>query len=433
MKPANSVSPVVTTDLARAAWARTVRRYAAAAGVLASAVVPLAASAQTPLVGYRTGSIGVTYEHWSFGDGGFLQPTVDGSGMVHITGSSQLSIPISATVPVSDKWTLDLSGAYASGTVSLSGRDSVLDTDHYSLNGVTDVRVRATGHLVGDNVLVTLGLNLPTGKTSLNANEFSALRIIGAPALTFQTPVLGIGTGATAGVVLARQIDNWAWALGTSFELRRTYAPVTLAAGIPAPDFSPGNAVHLSLGTDGFIGQNGMTVSLSADFYGKSKLAAFAEATAPGESLSPAGATTTQLGPIFTANWQLRVAARGFREFTLYAVDHYRRPYKRSGVTTSGSSGNYLDAGVESIYAATPSTGVLVGLDLHHQTGLSVDNTMATSAVRSGALTLGLVHDLPGGYTIRPFVRGQLGKLVSGSTSTNATGFAGGVTLGARF
>jgi hypothetical protein len=92
-----------------------------------------------------------------------------------------------------------------------------------------------------------------------------------------------------------------------------------------------------------------------------------------------------------------------------------------------------VDAGARGVFVASPSTGVLMALNIRHQTGLDVDNTLATAAVRSGALTLGIVQQLPHGYTLRPFVRGQLGKIESGDASATATGIAGGVALGLRF
>jgi hypothetical protein len=401
--------------------------------VALGATLPGTALAQSggKLVGGTSSDVGVVYESWSFGNDGLPQPGVDAGVVSSVSSASQFSVPISVQVPIGERWTVDAAGAYASGTVKLEQPDPVTGASEYTLSGMTDVRLRATGRVVGDELLLTFGVNLPTGKTSLDREEFAALRVLAAPALSFQSPVLGTGTSATLGLVYAREVAGWAWALGGSFELNRSYAPVTLVAGLPAPDFSPGNTVHLSLGGDRLLGQHEMLVGVSADFFGRSELAGIdAGAGGAGAELAPA---RTKLGPIFTLDWQLRLAAPGFSDLTVYAVDRYRSSFQREGVSVDGSSGNYLDAGVRGVFVAAPRTGVLMALNLRHQTGLDVDNTLATAAVRSGALTLGIVQQLPHGYTLRPFVRGQLGKIESGDASATATGIAGGVALGLRF
>jgi hypothetical protein len=414
-------------------WSRL--RIAVRFAALAAVLVSTTAAAQERLLSTGTSSAGVVYESWHFGNDGFMQPVGAGTQSVRITSVSQLSIPVAATVSLGDRWTVDVATAYATGRVTLAAPDTALGgTSTYTLSGVSDVRLRASGRLIGDNLLVTLGVNAPTGATSLDAREFGALRVLAAPALGLQTPVLGTGTGTTAGLVYARELNGWAWALGTSYEMRRSYAPVTVAGGVAAPDFSPGNALHLSLGADGLIGQNGLTVGVSADLYGESELRLPAQTIGgPGIQSTAGEAATSQLGPIFTANAQFRVAARSFRELTVYAVDHYRTSYKRSGVEAPGSSGNYVDAGVRGVVAAAPATDILMALDVRHQTGLSVDNTLATAAMRSGAITIGLVRALTRGYALRPFVRGQLGRITSGDTSSTATSLAGGLMLDVRF
>jgi hypothetical protein len=172
-----------------------------------------------------------------------------------------------------------------------------------------------------------------------------------------------------------------------------------------------------------------MTLGLSADLY-------------PGqdEIRDPAfqGSTlTTQLGPVLTADWQLRVARHGFRELTLYALDRYRTSY-RIGSSDLGSStvpqshGNYLDLGVRAVVSVNPRAGILVSPNFRHQTGLKSDNTVATAGIVSGTLTVGLIRSL-GSYSLQPFVRGQVGRLKTGDESTAATGLAAGVAFTARF
>jgi hypothetical protein len=381
-------------------------------------------SAQVKLAGSAESGLGPVFEVWKLGGGGISQPTVDGSATVRVTRATQWSIPLSIAVPIGSRIKIDLTGAYASSEIQLAEVDPVVGSDGYSLSGLTDLRLRATGRLVGDNVLITAGVNLPTGKTEFDAEELGALRVVSAPALSFQVPVLGVGSGGMLGVVLAREFGAWAWAFGTSYEMRREYTPIAVAAGIPV-DLTPGDAVRLSLGTSRLFGQHSMTFGLSSDFFSKETL----------ETTTGSGPVVgeSQLGPIFTADVQFDVATSRFRELTFYAVDRYRTEYKRSGVKTPDSDGNYLDVGVRALAGLGRSTGLLVSVNGRHHTGLGSDDLLTTAAIASGTLTLGLQQRLASNYSLQPFVRVQGGRLESGDESSTVTGFSGGLTLGVRF
>jgi hypothetical protein len=405
--------------------ARTVALAAAATIGLAPYLTPLAAQEQ--LFPARTVTAGPVFERWSFGSG-LLQASADGSGTVELKSASLWSVPIAASIAFGERVTFDVSTAYSSGTVGLRASDPALGTDDYALSGFTDVRARLTARIMGDNVLATIGANLPSGQTSLDAEQFAALRVLSAPALALQRPALGTGLGATAGVVLAREIASWAWAFGASYEMRRSYTPVAFAAGASAPDLSPGNALHLTIGADGLVGQSGMTVALTADVFSDDEL----DATTTGGTASPAP-VTTHLGPIFTADWQLRVAAPRLRELTLYAIDRYRTPYDRGGQRVDESSGNYLDAGIRAVFPISPSTGFLSVLNARHQTGLKSDSTLATAATAGAGITVGLIRAFGGGYSLQPFLRADYAKIKSVDASAGASGLAAGITLGRRF
>jgi hypothetical protein len=359
------------------------------------------------------------FESWSFGSAGLAQPGSDGTSTVFLSSARQISVPLVFTLPLAgDRWIVDVATAYAIGEVKLTGNDPSLNADSYSVKGLSDTRLRLTGKLFGDNVVATLAANVPTGKTDLNAEELSALRVVASPALGFQIPILGSGIGATAGLVVARRINDWAWALGASYEMRGRYAPVAIVAGLAAPEFDPGDVIHLSLGGDGLAGRNGMSVGLSADLFSKDLLASD-EITGP----------TTQLGPIITAEWRLRIATTRLEELTLSVVDRLRTSYKSDGATVSGSSGNYLDVGLLGVYPATPQTGIAWEVSARHQTGLKVDNSLATAAAITAALRLSVSHELRGGAVLQPFARVQMGKFKNGDESASATGISVGLTV----
>jgi hypothetical protein len=333
-----------------------------------------------------------------------------------------LSFPVSASVPLGEHWRVDVSAAYSRGEVTLEGEDANLGTSRYELSGLSDARVRATGS-VSDHISLTFGLNLPFGRTSLDAEEYEAFRVLAAPALGLQVARLGSGVSGTAGVVLSQQLgDDWAGAIGVSYEVRSTYQPGALLVTPSDPDYSPSDALRFSAGVDGLLGQHGLTLGLSTDVYPSQD-----EITDPARDAT----VRTKLGPVVTADLQLRAATGRLRELTFYAVNRYRASY-RIGVERSGSA-NYLDLGLRAVVSAGKRTGVLVSPNFRYQSGLDADRTLATAGMVGGLLTVGLLHDIGGGYSIHPFLRGQVGRIESGDASSSATELAGGLSLGLRF
>ncbi len=398
---------------------------ALAAGCLVAVANPV--NAQGTLVGRGTVSVGPVAEWVQLGDG-VGQPSLVGSDSARIKSARQWSVPFALIYPFGDRVTVDLAGTYTAGEVTLDGPDAAVGKSSYELRGMSDLRLRATTHLVGDNVLFTLGATLPTGTTELNREELSALRVLAAPSLGFQAPGVGLGPGGTAGLVLARQMGEWAWALAGSYEIRGTYSPISaFTAGLPAADYDPGDAVHLSLGTDGLIGQHAMTFTLSTDIFTKDELTV---PTGSGGSMPPIAAV--QMGPVYGADWQLHVGTTAFRELSFYVSDRYRTKYELNGTAVDGSSGNYLDAGFRSVRPLGRSTDLLAGLQFRHQTGLDVDRTLATASAVSGGLTVGLSR-VVGVLIVQPFVRGQVGSLNSSGERVTLTGMGGGLAIGARF
>ncbi len=373
----------------------------------------------------RLGSTGPTitaspaFESWSFANGGLAQTGSDGAGTVFISSVRQWSVPLVFSLPIAgNRWTLDVASAFASGEVTLTDVDAGVGSNSYSVSGLSDTKVRLSGKLFSDNIVATLAANVPTGKTDLDTEELSALRVVAAPALGFQIPVLGSGVGGTAGLIVAQRIGDWALALGASYEMRGEYAPVAIVAGISAPEFNPGDVIHVSIGGDGLVGRNGMSIGLSADIFSEDLLAS-------GASTS----STTQLGPIFTAEWRLRFASTFFEELTLSVVDRLRTAYKSGGESVSGSSGNYLDIGLLSVIPASPQTGIAFEISGRHHTGLKVDNSLATAAMMGGALRVSVSHELRGGAVLQPFARVQMGTIKSGEESASANGFSVGLTV----
>jgi len=395
---------------------------AARALALATTVTAATAGAQERLLDPRLGEARVAYERWSFGGDGALEQA-GSPDSIRITSVSQLSVPVTAVVPWGERWTFDLYGAYAQGVVRAAPRAGRTGDGRATLSGLTDIKLRAVGRLAGDAVLITLGANVPTGRTSLDVDEFRALRVLAAPALALRTPALGTGPGGTAGVVVARQLGAWAGAAGLSYELRGSYSPLAaIAAGVGSTTWNPGDALHLSLGADRLLGNHELSLNVSGDFFTRDR--ARIESTG-GEGTS----FGFRLGPVITAQGQLRVAAARFRELDAYALTRYRSSFRNGeGERVAGSSGSEVELGVAGVAGRRSSWGLLLGADVRVHSGLSADNSLATAAARVAGLTVGAARDV-GRMSVRPAVRAQLGTVNTGGQRASASAI--GLTLSA--
>jgi hypothetical protein len=404
---------------ARCATARAVTRTALALAAPLAPLAPLASlAAQDRLLGLRAAGAGVTAETVWFGDG-VAQAGLLGGDSLRVTRVSQLSVPITAVTPIGSSWTLDATTVYATGSVQLAGAAGRTAT----LSGLSDVRLRATGRLLDETVLLTAGVNLPTGRQELDGEQLTALRTIAAPALGMLAPPVGQGPSGTLGVLLARRAGAWAVAGGVSYEVRGEFAPVAaLVAGAPSIDFTPGDVVRASLGADRLVGRHRLSLALSADLFAEDRL------RAGGATLA-----NVQLGPVLTTDLQLQLAAPRLRELVLWSTNRWRARFSRDGVTVPGSAGNYLDGGLRGSLPLGVRTDLFAAADARWHTGLDVGDALATAGVTGGGLTLGLSRRVAA-LTVQPFVRGQAGRLrFQRATDASFTGGTAGLTILTRF
>lgn len=371
--------------------------------------------AQEPLGGRGGWQAAPLYEQWHFDEG----------SEERVRSAWQWSFPMVAVATIG-RVTVDAYGAYAVGEVER--RDLLGGTVTGRLSGLTDVKLRAVTRLEGDAVLLTAGINIPTGKRELSQEELGALRVLGSPVLRFATPGYGNGPSGTLGLVLARRVGEWSLGFGAAAEMRGSYAPLDAAQfGFANLDLDPGEAFRISLGGDRLVGSGAMSLSASATIYTKDKLSG--EAIGSGTPLD----ATVKLGPAFTAEWRMRLAARSFRALDLFVYDRYRT--KQEGVTgtkTSGTSANELEVGARGEVALGQKVGLAIGLDGRHHTGLEADPSLSTAGILAGGMMLGL-SVRAGAVTMTPFVRGTLGRIDNHSSTFSANGWGAGLTIGSRF
>jgi hypothetical protein len=410
--------------------AACVRRHgpSRARALVASSVVLCAATVAAPHAGFAqtvsTGSLnGVTvtvapmFQSWKFAKDVPLDS-------LSVSGATQISAPFSVQFPIRSRWNASITGAIASS--KLDARDSA-GTVSRTFTGLSDLRVRATGALIGNALQLTLGVNIPTGAVNLSAEQNDVMRVTAAPALDAQVPIAGTGLGGTIGLVYSRFIGEWAWALGASVEQRGTYSPLDAQiAGVQSrTELNPGSAAHFSVGTDGLVGQNRLSVGVVTDIYGADEL-----------HVTTAGNTPTiqqyHLGPTISAGAALDVKNPVLRDLTLSANERYRQGFKNAlGTNVDGSSGNYFDAGAAGYLGAPNKISVLLGLNVRQQSGLPVDKGFIGAGLTAVGGTVGL--SIPSGtLEWRPTIQLLAGSLKTALVTTGMTSISVGLTVNAR-
>jgi hypothetical protein len=389
------------------------RRINCVAVVAALGIGAARAEAQDPnarverLLNPHTTTIGVFGNYWQFGDS-LYEPV--GSSL-KIVRAGQVSFPILLSLPFGPNVGLDISGGYAWGAVEIEAPDG--ERAGYFFYGPSDTRVRATVRFADDHVMLVGGYNAPTGSTSLDQVELGALRVLAAPALNFSPSQAGSGGGGNGGLVLTKDVSEWAFAIGASYELRGKYNPLeAITTNAPVPDYDPGEAMHFSLGGNGPVGSARMTLNVNADFYTEDKVAA------QGTPLS-----NVQLGPTYGAFGQIDFGGSRFREFVLFASDRFRSAYEVDGRTIDQSSANYLNFGLRSSYPLSRGVDFTTGAEVRLQSGIKAAQSIATASATTFGATLGLAFR-GAGFSFTPFIGGQLGHLdpCSGTRTTSCTG-----------
>ena len=399
------------------------------AALPALAIATHAVRAQDRLVGARALAVGTTVEALAFGGGGVLQPAALGIDSARIRGVRQWSVPVSVAVPIGTRWTVDVTALYVRAEVrSDAGARGTGGVRTDLLEGASDVRVRATGRVLGEGVLLTLGANLPTGRDALAGAQLAALRVTASPALALVAPPVTTGAGVTLGLLATRQWRGWTWVAGASGELRGRTQPVAqLAAGSGALDYRPGPAVRLSAGGDGLLGPHRLAVTATAELFGEDAL----------EGSAATLRRTVRLGPIVGGDAQLALAVPRARDVTLWTSVRHRTPFARDGARVAGTAATYLDGGVRTAWPLRPRLDLVLAGDARWHSGLDAAQGLPTAGVVAGGALVG-VAVRRGRVDWQPWLRAQLGRVrtadaaLPGARATLA-GASAGLTLLTRF
>lgn len=181
---------------------------------------------------------------------------------------SQLVSPIAVVLPVGDHLSFDVATAYASSRVEMKGATA----GSSSVSGLTDTQLRGSYVFGEDAVVLTAGLNLPTGQATANEKQFLAAQNISNDFLLFPIGTMGAGFGATGGIALARPLGAWNLGVGGSFRHSADFAPFEYNDGQKA-HYQPGDELRVRLGVDRSFGVSSAMFGATYSSYGNDRSA----------------------------------------------------------------------------------------------------------------------------------------------------------------
>jgi hypothetical protein len=181
---------------------------------------------------------------------------------------SEFTTPIFVVIPVSPTLNFDVGTAYAWARVSPNGSNTEATS---SISGLTDTQVRANLAIGTDFIVLTAGVNLPTGRESATqAQQLAAFRI-GSDFLAFPISNMGTGLGFTGGVALARPLGEWNLGVGASVRQSSAYEPL-VATGGARVRFEPGNEYRARVGLDHAFGTGRVALGVTYSKFGDDDL-----------------------------------------------------------------------------------------------------------------------------------------------------------------
>jgi hypothetical protein len=265
------------------------RRMFPALAAACVALLPAPLLAQGAPVGSTTGFSGVEVRGLSF---------QSGLGIKKVT---QIAVPFAAVWQASSHLSFDLGGRYA--TVSRTDESGAST----SLSGLTDIQVRGLYQLVRDFAVLTVSVNLPTGKTKLTPDQLPVAGIIASDMLPFPVTNFGSGLNVTSGLALAVPVGGWAFGLAGSYRANGSFTPVA-DTGAAGASYKAGGEFRVRLGVDRIVGQSRVSVGVTYSSYGDDTFGS-----------SPLFQSGKRLIP--QASWSFPLGNMGL---ALYAWDMYR-------------------------------------------------------------------------------------------------------------
>lgn len=177
---------------------------------------------------------------------------------------TETAIPFFAYVPITRGLTLDVGSAYALANVKSTVNGQ---TQESKISGLTDTQIRATVNLGSDLVLLTAGVNIPTGQATADTSQQMAAALIGNDFLVFPISSMGSGFGGTGGIAFAAPVGQWNLGLGFSLRTSMPFDPYMDNAGNKLR-YTPGTEMRARFGIDHPYGTGRVALGVTYSKFG---------------------------------------------------------------------------------------------------------------------------------------------------------------------
>lgn len=247
--------------------------------MLARAAVPaflLAAGAQTAQAQFLQEVGAIVAPH-------FTQYTIGSGATERII--TQTAIPFVLLLPLHERFTVDITTAYASSQLKSGG------VTQSTLSGLTDTQIRGNFTVAEDFMVFTLGVNLPTGQYMVTADQADAAGQIGNDFLNYPISSMGNGFAGTGGVAIARPMGEWNLGFGASMRKSAEFSAYALASS--EFRFTPADEYRLRIGADRPVGDGQVSLGVAYSTFGPDAM----DTTSSGS-----GKTTASTGDRITLN-----------------------------------------------------------------------------------------------------------------------------------
>ena len=299
---------------------------------------------------------------------------------------AELAVPVYVTIPAGSRLVFDIGSAYARARVTSGSTRS-------EISGLTDTQVRGSYTFGGDFVVLTAGVSLPTGQSSVTLEQLVAAGRIGNDFLAFPVSNMGTGLAATGGVAVAVPVGAWSIGAGVSARRSKAYEPFD----VPGQSFryQPGNEWRGRIGVDRPIASGRLALGVTYAAFGREDAGGSAYNT--GDRVIAQGVLTGLLGG---------------HDYTIAAYNLFRAPGEYASGERAGRenvANLFLSLGVRAL-----RTVVEPNVEIRHwsqhvidapglvnaEVGRTQSSRLATLGLRVRARVAGVTLYPSAGYTL---------------------------------
>ena len=150
---------------------------------------------------------------------------------------SQIAFPVSLTIPVSNRI-----------TVNLYNGSALTKQENVDINGIGETRLGIRYIFPGEKLMVRGLFGLPSGKTKLNDDQFMLSQLLSLNPLDYMVSYYGQGFNSNISLAYALPISRaLVLGLGAAYNYRGTFTPREADVG---GEFDPGDEISADVGLD---------------------------------------------------------------------------------------------------------------------------------------------------------------------------------------